>query len=148
MIHLVTRFMCNRWPVRPYLGLAGERSPTCGDGAPNVVACITALALDCHVKTIPAHWTMAVDLNLDEIYQFALKLGKDAGKLLQQAAQKRMSGDAQLDEEEKLNSVDIVTKTDEGRHRFSHCVRLHLALSNLNSELLFPKLTSCVLFRG
>lgn len=58
---------------------------------------------------------MAVDLNLDEIYQFALRLGKDAGRLLQEAAQRRMSGDVLLDEEEKLNSVDIVTKTDEGR---------------------------------
>lgn len=57
---------------------------------------------------------MASDLDLDQIYQFALQLGKDAGKLLLDAAQKRMSGDVQLEEEEKLNSVDIVTKTDEG----------------------------------
>lgn len=57
---------------------------------------------------------MASELNLDEIYDFALQLGKDAGRLLQDAAQRRMSGDDQLVEEEKLNSVDIVTKTDEG----------------------------------
>lgn len=57
---------------------------------------------------------MPSDLDLDQIYQFALQLGKDAGKLLQEAAQKRMNGDVQLEEEEKLNSVDIVTKTDEG----------------------------------
>ena len=58
--------------------------------------------------------TMATDLDLDAIYQFAIQLGKDAGKLLQEAAQRRISGEEQLDEVEKLNSVDIVTKTDEG----------------------------------
>ena len=57
---------------------------------------------------------MASELELDSIYQFAIQLGKDAGKLLQDAAQRRMSGEEQLDELEKLNSVDIVTKTDEG----------------------------------
>ena len=58
--------------------------------------------------------TMASDLDLDSIYTFALQLGKDAGRMLLEAAQRRMSGDDQLVEEEKLNSVDIVTKTDEG----------------------------------
>jgi len=57
---------------------------------------------------------MAADLDLDSIYRFAIQLGKDAGKLLQDAAQRRMSGEEQLDEVEKLNSVDIVTKIDEG----------------------------------
>jgi hypothetical protein len=61
-------------------------------------------------KRIPI---MASDLDLDSIYQFAIQLGKDAGKLLQEAAQRRMSGEEQLDELEKLNSVDIVTKTVE-----------------------------------
>ena len=54
------------------------------------------------------------DLDLASIYTFALQLGKDAGRLLLEAAQRRMSGADQLVEEEKLNSVDIVTKTDEG----------------------------------
>lgn len=58
--------------------------------------------------------TMASNLDLDSIYQFAIQLGKDAGKLLQDAAQRRMSGEDQMEEVEKLNSVDIVTKTDEG----------------------------------
>ena len=58
---------------------------------------------------------MASKLDLDSIYQFAIQLGKDAGRLLQDAAQKRMSGEETLDEVEKLNSVDIVTKTDEGK---------------------------------
>lgn len=66
-------------------------------------------------KRIPI---MASELDLDSIYQFAIQLGKDAGKLLQEAAQRRMSGEEQLDELEKLNSVDIVTKTDEGEGRF------------------------------
>lgn len=58
---------------------------------------------------------MTSNLDLDEIYQFAIQLGKDAGKLLQDAAQQRMNGGDQLEEVEKLNSVDIVTKTDEGK---------------------------------
>lgn len=57
---------------------------------------------------------MTSNLDLDEIYHFAVQLGKDAGKLLQDAAQQRMNGGDQLEEVEKLNSVDIVTKTDEG----------------------------------
>jgi myo-inositol-1(or 4)-monophosphatase len=58
---------------------------------------------------------MSSDLDLDSIYTFAIQLGKDAGQLLQDAAQRRMSGEDQLEEVEKLNSVDIVTKTDEGK---------------------------------
>jgi hypothetical protein len=59
--------------------------------------------------------TMSSDLDLDSVYTFAIQLGKDAGQLLQDAAQRRMSGEDQLEEVEKLNSVDIVTKTDEGK---------------------------------
>jgi myo-inositol-1(or 4)-monophosphatase len=57
---------------------------------------------------------------LDEIYNFAVKLGKDAGQLLLAAAKKRM-GDGGVTVEdhqehtEKENSVDLVTETDEGR---------------------------------
>jgi hypothetical protein len=58
--------------------------------------------------------TMSSDPDLYSIYQFAIQLGKDAGKLLQEAAQRRMSGEDQIEEVEKLNSVDIVTQTDEG----------------------------------
>jgi hypothetical protein len=58
--------------------------------------------------------TSESDLDLDSIYAFALQLGKDAGRMLLEAAQRRMSGDDQLVEEEKANSVDIVTQTDEG----------------------------------
>jgi hypothetical protein len=58
---------------------------------------------------------MSSDLDLDSVYTFAIQLGKDAGQLLQDAAQRRMNGEDQLEEVEKLNSVDIVTKTDEGK---------------------------------
>jgi myo-inositol-1(or 4)-monophosphatase len=67
---------------------------------------------------------MASELDLDSIYTFALQLGKDAGRLLLEAAQRRMSGADQLVEEEKLNSVDIVTKTDEGEWFFVSIVML------------------------
>jgi len=70
------------------------------------------------------HIIMASELDLDSIYTFALQLGKDAGRLLLEAAQRRMSGADQLVEEEKLNSVDIVTKTDEGEWFFVSIVML------------------------
>jgi hypothetical protein len=57
---------------------------------------------------------------LDEIYAFAVQLGKDAGKMLLEAANLRM-GDAdgkgrqELKEHvQKVNAVDLVTETDEG----------------------------------
>lgn len=52
---------------------------------------------------------------LNEIYKFAIQLGKDAGKILLEGLERRRSG---LDEPEvpieKLNAVDIVTQTDNG----------------------------------
>ena len=54
---------------------------------------------------------------LDEIYAFAIQLGKNAGKLLMNAARSRFgSGGSMTSQEitEKDNSVDIVTKADEG----------------------------------
>ncbi|GAB1317332.1 hypothetical protein MFIFM68171_07542 [Madurella fahalii] len=57
---------------------------------------------------------------LDEIYAFAIQLGKDAGKLLLDAAQSRFSGNGQAAQEfaEKDSAVDIVTKTDEDVEAF------------------------------
>lgn len=57
---------------------------------------------------------MSNELNLDELYAFALQVGKDAGQLLQDAQARRISGEQGLVQEEKASSVDIVTKTDEG----------------------------------
>ena len=52
---------------------------------------------------------------LDEIYAFAIKLGKDAGNILQQAASIRINGkDVQRPATIKASEVDIVTETDEG----------------------------------
>lgn len=58
------------------------------------------------------------DKELDEIYAFAIQLGKDAGKMLMDRATLRMSGPSGQEEqkfEEKENAVDIVTQTDTGR---------------------------------
>ncbi|KAI9703424.1 MAG: hypothetical protein M1820_005896 [Bogoriella megaspora] len=62
---------------------------------------------------------MAGSENLQEIYGFAVQLGKDAGKLLLQAVQSQTSrsGTASSQSQEfveKANAVDLVTKTDEG----------------------------------
>lgn len=67
------------------------------------------------------------DADLSEIYAFAIQLGKDAGAILLDTVQKRRrdtadgenqdQNDAAVEApvmEEKLNAVDIVTKTDTG----------------------------------
>lgn len=57
---------------------------------------------------------------LGEVYAFAVQLGKDAGSLLMQAVQQRIVGNpsvsspAEVQYVQKENSVDIVTKTDNG----------------------------------
>ncbi|KAJ5677837.1 uncharacterized protein N7477_003470 [Penicillium maclennaniae] len=52
---------------------------------------------------------------LDEIYAFAIDLGRKAGKLLMEHVDRRISGSQGHSQkfEEKDNSVDIVTQTDE-----------------------------------
>jgi hypothetical protein len=54
---------------------------------------------------------------LDEIYQFAIQLGKDAGQILLDGLEKRRtcSGSHVVEAQEKANAVDIVTQTDNGR---------------------------------
>ncbi|KAI3394601.1 hypothetical protein diail_2524 [Diaporthe ilicicola] len=61
------------------------------------------------------------DKELDEIYAFAVQLGKDAGKMLMDAARLRMAtGGAAHESVEKENAVDIVTKTDTDVEAFIH----------------------------
>jgi hypothetical protein len=56
---------------------------------------------------------------LDEIYDFAVQLGKEAGQMLLDAAKLRMGDGAasreQKEHVEKENAVDLVTETDEGK---------------------------------
>lgn len=54
---------------------------------------------------------------LNEIYQFAIQLGKDAGKILLDSLERRRTGGSDEVEEavEKMNAVDIVTQTDNGK---------------------------------
>ncbi|KAF2731807.1 inositol monophosphatase [Polyplosphaeria fusca] len=55
-------------------------------------------------------------VELDEIYAFAIQLGKDAGQMLMDAAKLRMSGGGTGEQKEhvqKENAVDLVTETDE-----------------------------------
>lgn len=68
------------------------------------------------------------EAELDEIYAFAVQLGKDAGNLLMEAARSRFSSNshnASHDDEpatqeftEKDSAVDIVTQTDEDVEAF------------------------------
>ncbi|RMZ72412.1 inositol monophosphatase [Pyrenophora seminiperda CCB06] len=57
---------------------------------------------------------------LDEIYAFAVKLGRAAGKMLMDAAQKRMDGGSSQEKKhvQKENAVDLVTETDENVEAF------------------------------
>lgn len=62
---------------------------------------------------------------LDDIYAFAINLGKSAGKILLDAAKLRY-GDDRPEERahiEKENAVDLVTQTDEGKKRTSFSKR-------------------------
>ena len=57
------------------------------------------------------------DSELEEIYRFAVQLGKDAGSMLQKAAEARFDGgSSQIAQLEKESAVDIVTQTDEGQY--------------------------------
>lgn len=61
------------------------------------------------------------DAELQEIYDFALDLGRRAGKILMDGVERRTGAASERDEkrdvagEEKMNAVDIVTQTDLGR---------------------------------
>lgn len=55
------------------------------------------------------------DVDLDEVYDFAVQLGKDAGSMLSKGAQDRIGNNVRATHLEKENAVDIVTKTDEGK---------------------------------
>lgn len=54
---------------------------------------------------------------LDEIYAFAVDLGRKAGDLLMERVELRISGGEGNSQkfDEKDSSVDIVTQTDEGK---------------------------------
>lgn len=53
---------------------------------------------------------------LDEIYAFAIDLGRKAGDMLMERVEQRISGcNGPQTFEEKENAVDIVTQTDEGK---------------------------------
>ena len=58
--------------------------------------------------------TSITEQELDELHAFALQLGKDAGAMLQQAANERIAGRVRTKSVEKASAVDIVTETDEG----------------------------------
>lgn len=70
--------------------------------------------------------TQISEQELDEIYEFAIQLGKDAGDMLMDRARLRMSGsgadgaDGEQKFVEKENAVDIVTQTDTGMPEPSH----------------------------
>ncbi|KAB2569937.1 putative inositol monophosphatase protein [Lasiodiplodia theobromae] len=66
---------------------------------------------------------MAANLSskeLDDIYSFAIQLGKDAGKMLLEAAMLRCKGGIAENTAhvEKMNAVDLVTQTDEDVEAF------------------------------
>lgn len=54
--------------------------------------------------------------HLEEVYQFAIRLGKAAGKILVEGIERRRVTVENGAHEvvEKLNAVDIVTQTDNG----------------------------------
>lgn len=57
------------------------------------------------------------DEKLQEIYLFALDLGRRSGKILQDGIDLRTRGGNEQEMVEKVNAVDIVTQTDLGKLR-------------------------------
>lgn len=78
------------------------------------------------------------DHELSEIYDFAVQLGKDAGRILMDGAQARIGEANGVTKEqkqvEKDSSVDIVTQTDTGE---SDGVSLHRPIKLVSMLLLF-----------
>jgi len=54
------------------------------------------------------------EIDLDAIYEFALRLGQDAGRLLNEAMLARCAAGPRASHVEKESAVDLVTQTDEG----------------------------------
>jgi hypothetical protein len=63
------------------------------------------------------------DEKLQEIYLFALDLGRRAGKILQDGIDLRTRGENEQEMVEKVNAVDIVTQTDLGECVFRFASR-------------------------
>lgn len=83
------------------------------------------------------------DQELDEVYQFAIQLGKDAGDMLMNAARSRMQGKSsdsggQVAYVEKENSVDLVTKTDNEVEEF---IRTSILNKYPSHRHVSPKIT-------
>lgn len=55
------------------------------------------------------------NIDLDEIYAFAVQLAKDAGQMLFNAANSRSGTISRRSHVEKESAVDLVTQTDEGK---------------------------------
>lgn len=72
---------------------------------------------------------MSDGVDLDEVYAFAVELGKEAGALLLTAAQARYGDGLRPDNgfDEKESAVDIVTRTDEGQwYEFGQASHLYI----------------------
>jgi hypothetical protein len=73
--------------------------------------------------TLPTNMSELSEEELDEIYAFAVRLGKDAGEMLQGAARVRMGnfgGQEQKEHVQKESAVDLVTETDESKLPLLH----------------------------
>ena len=79
-------------------------------------------SLSNHLLFTSLHANTMTDIpreELDEIYAFAVQLGKAAGKMLMDAAQIRIDGGSDVKEHvQKENAVDLVTETDENVEAF------------------------------
>ncbi|WVQ70781.1 hypothetical protein IAR50_000303 [Cryptococcus sp. DSM 104548] len=60
---------------------------------------------------------MSAEFDLDSILQFAIQLALDAGKLIREGQENRFASES-TQEDEKLNSVDLVTEVDKAVEKF------------------------------
>ena len=74
------------------------------------------------------------DDELQEIYRFAIQLGKDAGQMLLDGLERRRTQGAE-EQVEKMNAVDIVTQTDHGSSAIGLSSILILPIVNTTHHL-------------
>lgn len=85
------------------------------------MASLSSTSTPTSTSTYPTNHNSTTEIDLDEIYPFAIQLARDAGTLLTRALEaRRTSAYNPSGPEEKLNAVDIVTQTDHDVEAFVH----------------------------
>lgn len=77
-------------------------------------------------------------VDLDEVYDFALELANEAGRILDDAWRARCGGGPQATHIEKESAVDLVTQTDEGQYSRQSCMHEQVTLRGWRMATMLP----------